>query len=220
MPISTYKSLLCIRPKNITTDFLDPIGNIFGHQYFIIDDNDEAHAKALSTIEALKDTSLIVFLGHGCSTSLYSANTENYLQKNFIDSSHSKLFYKHNVLFLACRSEQFISRISDFKNIIGFGNIISSREEIVAEADATGVFRELEDYEIEMFNNFYVTAVKKTFELLLSEKIQFKQVASYISFFINKSIQSVLKDKTLKNRIELAQLLFEFRNEIKYLKNH
>ena len=47
----------------------------------------------------------------------------------------------------------------------------------------------------------------------------FKDVNKYIAFFINKCIVNVLKDKTNENRIELARLLFEFRDEIKYQNN-
>jgi|GEM_PF-694345 len=218
MPISNYKSIICLRPRDKTTDFLDSIGHLFGESYFVIEDNDYAHISTTSKLETLQQPSLIVFLGHGDSSSLHSASSDRYRQKNFITKEHSYLFSKHNALLLACRSDQFISKISGYQNIIGFGNIISSREEVAQEAEYTGEFRKIDDKDIEEFNQSYVCAIKNTLELLLSGKVKFSQVAGYISFFINKRINLILKNKSYDNRKEVARLLFEFRNEIKHLK--
>ncbi|MFC0316945.1 hypothetical protein [Olivibacter oleidegradans] len=220
MAINAQNSLLCIRPKDLTTDFLDPIGDIFGDKYIIVDDNDEAHASALSRLQQLHPASIIIFLGHGSSTCLHSAKTESYKQRDFITKDNNDIFVNNNVLLLTCRSEQLISRFNGYKDIIGFGNIISSREEISQEAEETGKFRTLEDNEIETFNKSFVYAIRTSFELLLSEKIAFSQIPQYISFFINKCINNILRDQSFKNRIELARLLFEFRNEMKHLKGY
>jgi len=218
MPSSSYKSFFCIRPKDNTTDFLDPIGTLFGENYFVIADNEESHLKVLSILEGLSPTSLIIFLGHGTSSSLHSAKSETFATRDFITKDHNSFFANHNVIFLACRSEQFISKLNGYRNIVGFGNIISSRPEISDEAEITGQFRQLEDEEIDIFNQSYVYAIRETLGLLLSETIIFSQVSNYISFFINKCLNKVLRDHSLKNRVELATLLFEFRNEMKYLK--
>src|SRR5690606_29161148 len=125
-----------------------------------------------------QQTSLIVFLGHGDSVSLHSGTSELYEQKKFITKSENYLFEKHNAIFLSCRSDQFISKLTGYRNIIGFGNIISSREEIAQEAEFTGSFRELENSDIENFNQSYVYAIKSTLELLLAGKIRFSQVSN------------------------------------------
>jgi len=218
MPSSIYKSFLCLRPKDNTTDFLNPIGHLFGENYLVIDDNEESHHEALSRLESLKPTSLIIFLGHGTSFSLHSAKSAVFEQRDFITKDHNSVFASHNVILLACRSEQLISKLSGYRNMIGFGNIISSRHEIAHDAEITGKFRQLEDQEIDTFNQSYVYAVSSTLDLLFAGKIIFSQVSNYISFFINKCINKVLRDHTLRNRIELATLLFEFRNDMKYLK--
>src|SRR5690554_1278344 len=102
MPIKSYKSIKCIRPKDSTTDFLDPIGNLFRKDYIVIGDNDQEHMSIISLLSKLEPTSLIIFLGHGTSTSLYSASSRSYKQQNFITKDHNYLFNKHNTLFLAC----------------------------------------------------------------------------------------------------------------------
>lgn len=218
MPISSYKSILCIRPKDNTTNFLDPIGSLFGDNYLIIDDNEESHHDVISVLKNLVSTSLIIFLGHGTSFSLHSAKSESFEQRDFITKDHNLFFTNHNVIFLSCRSEQFIRTLNGYRNIIGFGNIISSRHEITHDAEISGRFRQLEEEEIDRFNQSYVYAIRSTLDLLFSGKIIFSQVANYISFFINKCINKVLRDHILKNRIELATLLFEFRNDLTYLK--
>jgi len=217
MPISTYKSIKCIRPRDSSTDFLDHIGYIFKENYILINPDDESHLQAIKILEQLERPSLIVFLGHGTSSSLHSAKSDTYEQKNFITKDHNHLFANHNVLFLACRSEQFISKLHGYRSIVGFGNIISSREELWNELEYTGQYRELEDEEISIFNGSYVDAIKKCLELLFSEKIKFQQLSTYICFFLNKEINKILRNKSLKNKIELSKLLFELRNEIKQL---
>jgi hypothetical protein len=218
MPSSSYKSVLCLRPQDDTTNFLAPIGYLFGENYIIIDDNEGSHNEALQKLTELQPTSLVIFLGHGTSFSLYSAKSATFEQRNFITKDHNSSFVGHNVILLACRSEQLILKLNGYNNIIGFGNIISSRHEITHDAELTGHFRKLEDEEIEIFNASYVHAVSSALELLLSDKIVFSQVSNYISFFINKCINQVLRNHNLQNRLELSTLLFEFRNDMKYLK--
>ncbi|QQT24501.1 hypothetical protein [Sphingobacterium spiritivorum] len=217
MPISSYKAIKCIRPKDSSTDFLDPIGHIFGENYILIEPADSYHDGTLDLLKQLEKTSLIVFLGHGTSSSLHSARSEGYEQKDFITKEHNQYFANHNVLFLACRSSDFILKLNGYRSIIGFGNIISSRAEISQEAEYTGKFRQLEDEEISLFNESYVFAIKNALDLLFAGKLQFRQLSKYISFFLNKAINKVLRDKSLKNRIELSRLLFELRNDMKQL---
>jgi len=219
MSIKQYKSIICLRPKDETTEFLNPIGELFGRNYHIVDDDDLSHDRVIELIKETEPTSLILFLGHGRSSALYSAETSNYKQRDFIKIEHNNLFKDHNVFLLACRSEQFISRLKGYKNIIGFGNIISSRNEIMQEAESTGEFRDLEDSDIRLFNEMYVGAIDNAFRLVLADKIKFNQLYTYISFFINKNINSILRQASNPNKLELASLLFEFRNEMKYLKN-
>lgn len=212
-----YTNILCIHPKDDTTNFLNPLGKIFGDNYRIIEDNDKSHTDILQLIESFTKKSLIVFLGHGRTHGLSSSSTENFPSKVFIDiTKANNLFKKHDVLLLACRSSEFIGKIALIYNtIIGFGNIISSLEEASNEAQyETGIYRDLEQIDIDYFNKSYTDAISKSFILALKGKIKFNQLPSYISYFLNKSINLILRQSNKKNRIDVAKLLFEFRNEM------
>ncbi len=99
--------------------------------------------------------------------------------------------------------------------MIGFGNILSSMEELSIEAEnATGIYRNLNEKDFENFNSSYINAIICSINLFLSNKINFEQIYQYIEFFINKDILSVLKNKEKDNRLEVSKLLFEFKNEM------
>jgi hypothetical protein len=86
------------------------------------------------------------------------------------------------------------------------------------EVDIERRFRDLnlENEDVELFKLSFVSAVKQTFIQLITNKIIFKEIPIYLRYFINKEINSVLLSKDLKNRKEIAKLLFEFRDEMIY----
>ena len=214
---NTYSNIICLHPKDKSTDFLKYLGEIFGSNYRIIEDNKESHKEILLLIESFTAKSLVVFLGHGHSHSLSSANTENFQSQIFIDALNAnKLFKNHDVLLLACRSSEFIGKINLINSsLIGFGNILSSTDEVALEAEyETGIYRNLEQEDINFFNETYVDAISKTFILLFNNKIKFNQMPRFISYFLNKSINIILRETNKKNRVDVAKLLFEFRNEM------
>jgi len=214
----SYNKIICIHPLDPSTDFLTELGCYFGDNYCLVKDNDDAHKSVIELVSSYKSKSLLVFLGHGFSTALYTAETKDYAQKIFIDSSNSHIFEGHDVFILACRSEEFISRIpKKFNSVIGFGNIISSRKEISQEAELTSNFRELDDNEISYFNSIYIEAIKKSFGLLFNGIIYFQQMPDFISYFLNKNLNSILRNRDIQNRIEVAKLVYEFRNEMKLI---
>ncbi|MDI6047026.1 hypothetical protein [Flavobacterium yafengii] len=214
---SDYSNIICIHPKDNTTDFLKPLGEIFHVNYLIVEDNEEAHAEILLLIESFTEKSLVVFLGHGHTYGLASSNTESFTTQVFIDiTKANKLFTNHDVLLLACRSSEFIGNINSvYNSIVGFGNILSSLDEVSNEAlYETGFYRNLEQLDIDYFNKSYIDAISKSFMLVFENKIKFNQISSYISYFLNKSINLILRQMNKENRVEVARLLFEFRNEM------
>lgn len=216
----SYNKIICIHPKDPSTQFLTILGRYFGENYLLIEDNDDAHKSIVDLISSNKSKSLLIFLGHGFSTALYTAETKDYPKKVFIDSGNSHIFEGHDVFILACRSEEFITKIPRrFNSAIGFGNIISSRSEISQEAELTSNFRNLDDSEIAHFNSIYMEAIRKSFELLFKRIIIFHQMSDFISYFLNKNLNSILRSRDIKNRIEVAKLVCEFRNEMRIINN-
>ena len=87
-------------------------------------------------------------------------------------------------------------------------------KEIIAERESLGTERDIYEVDIKRYNECYTNSIIKALKLLFYEKITFSQLAKYIEFFLNKEIISILEDKGKENRKDLAELLFEFRNEM------
>jgi hypothetical protein len=209
-----YQEVLCIHPLDESTAFLEPIRKIFSNNS-IIEANLEAHNAILEKIYNFNYKSLIIFLGHGSKEALKGSSTSDYEFENYIDVNQAKnLFKNHDIFLLSCNSRDFLNAFDSYNSSIGFGNIISSMEEV----DIERRFRDLnlENEDVELFKLSFVSAVKQTFIQLITNKIIFKEIPIYLRYFINKEINSVLLSKDLKNRKEIAKLLFEFRDEMIY----
>ena len=101
--------------------------------------------------------------------------------------------------------------------MIGFGNILSSSKEVTLEAEmVTGIFRDLSEQDIEYFNHSYCYAVICALKKYQSGLYMSTDLPKLIEFFINQKINETLLNKETQNRVEIAKLLFEFRNEMDY----
>lgn len=205
-------NLLIVHALDETTKFLLPFKNEFLEFYWEIKANHSNIQDTLNKISQKPKNSVIVFLGHGHSNGLYAPNDRDNIIIN--KDIGNKLFINKNVLLLSCNSNQFIEKLKTYKHIIGFGNILSSMKEVNIEADFTGNIRDIDDKDIEWFNNTYILSIIKSLKHLLKGQIEFSEVAKYIEFYINKEINRILRDKTIINRKERARLLFEFKNDM------
>lgn len=208
-------NIYCFHAIDNTTSFLSVFSELDCSTYNTIKPTDESLNETLDTLQNLPPKSTIVFLGHGHTTGLYSPEGDFFRRRIFINAEiGNRIFNGHNILLLSCRSGEFITQITDCNNIVGFGNIISSINEVIHEAEFTGSFRELSEEDINAFNDFYVKAIMATLNLYVAGKISFKEIPKWISFKVNSEINSILKNKEQVNRLEVARLLFELRNEM------
>lgn len=213
--------LFIIHALDESTDFLKIFKEQFQNNYHIIEPSEESIKESLDLIKSLPEDYNIVFLGHGHSIGLYSPESQSFEKKIIIDVNiGNKIFFKKNILLLSCNSNQYIKKLKGFNRIIGFGNILSSTEEVTNEAaNLTGVFRNLSKEDIDYFNSCYSYAVINTLKELDLNKINFNKIPTVIEFYINKKINDILLNKSIKNRIEISKLLFEFRNEMLSINN-
>ncbi|MEO8947304.1 MAG: hypothetical protein ABI308_02775 [Mucilaginibacter sp.] len=213
--LEQYKNIFCIHSLDDSTAFLSPFKNIIPEAYSSITSNKDSLKVATTMLASLEAKSLIIFLGHGYSRGLYSPQFESSEKSIFLDMENGNEYFSgHDILLLSCKSAEYIRHLTTFNNAIGFGNIISSAKESSAEAEYTGHFRNLTEKDIENFNKAYLNAISNSVDLLVKGTSTFKELPIKISFFINQEINKVLKDKGKANRIEVARLLYEFRNEI------
>lgn len=204
-----------------TTKFLDVFKDNFPDNYFIIEPDSQSIEKNIELMIQTKKKSTLVFLGHGHSSGLYSPESSNFEKKIIIDVKlGNEIFNNKNIILLSCNSNQFIRKISEFNNILGFGNIISSMTEVSIEAEhVTGVYRNINNLDIDFFNKSYSESIIYALKKMTNNKCSFEEIPKIIEFYINKKINKILLNKGIQNRIEISKLLFEFRNEMLFIKN-
>lgn len=213
--LEPYKSICCIHSLDQSTKFLESFKDIVPDSYIVIDTSEDSLQNVIEKVKSLEPISLILFLGHGHSRGIYCPVLEGLEKRIFIDiKMGEEMFRNHDLILLSCKSADFIQSLSSYNGAIGFGNIISSPEESSAEAEYTGKYRDLAEDDIHYFNNSYVNAIAKCFKFLIQGNILFREMPDYISFYINKEINLILRQKNKANKTEVATLLFEFRNDM------
>lgn len=212
--------LYFIHALDETTSFLNVFREHFKDNYYIIEPNKKSVEESKEYLQSISEDNLIVFLGHGHSSGLYTPESSDFNKDIFITSDiGNQIFSEKKVILLSCNSNQFINRLNTFRCIIGFGNILSSMNEVRTEADIeTGRFRNVSEKDIEHFNNSYCNAIINALKKYANGLYEFDEIPKIIEFYINQSINKVLLDKQIDNRIEIARLLFEFRNEMLLIK--
>lgn len=216
--MNNYKNILILHAVDESTSFLETFGKEFSEFYHQFDSNTDSIYNVKSLLADLEPKSLIIYLGHGSSLGLYEPDESHIYEKYFLDTKWGNHFFEgHDILLISCRSSEFIQTMSTFNSAIGFGNIISSKKEVDIHNEKNHIKKDLSVDEISTFNTFYIEASIKVIKLLISDKILFSSICKYYIFFINQTINIVLLDKENKNRNELARLLFEFRNSVKYI---
>ena len=204
-------NILIVHALDETTKFLLPFKEEFPEFYWEIKADSSNIQDTLNKISQKSENSIIIFLGHGHSNGLYAPNDRDNI---LIDKNKgNKLFINKNILLLSCNSNQFIENLNTYRHIIGFGDILSSMEEVRIRSEYEANIC-ISDEDIKWFNNTYIQSIIKTLRHLLKGQIEFSEVAKYIEFYINKEINRTLKDKTNINRKERAKLLFEFKNDM------
>ena len=208
--------LYFIHALDETTSFLSIFAKHFKENFFTINPNKESVEDSIKYLEEIPSKSIIIFLGHGHSSGLYTPQSDGFQKEIFINSEIANhIFKNHEVLLLSCNSNQFITKVTGFKSIIGFGNILSSKEELQIEAEhETGIYRNLSIHDIEYFNDSYCGAIINALKSLNSGIYKFTDIPKIIEFSINQKINETLLNKDIENRKEIAKLLFEFRNEM------
>ncbi len=119
--------ILIVHALDETTQFLLPFKEEFPNFYWEVKaDSNIQHT--LNEISQKSENSIIVFLGHGHSTGLYAPNDKDNIIIN--KDIANEIFTNKNILLLSCNSNQFIEKLETYKHIIGFGDILSSIEEV------------------------------------------------------------------------------------------
>ncbi len=212
------EKILCIFPEDPSLAFLSTLRNYLEENYnchFILA-NDESYNISIDTISSLEPNSLIMFFGHGASHCFYGSCSQEFPQRQLVNSTNIEALKDKNVFALSCRSCDFLdSNKRIIKEFFGFGNMPTDWDEIVAERNTGDPFylnkMTQEDVEIykSLLNKIVLQSLKKTEDLL-----DFRRLYLSIKLSINKEISKLLIEKNPLNYREIANLLFYLKEDI------
>jgi hypothetical protein len=215
--MNNYKGILILHAIDESTLFLNKFKKEFNSHYKSFDTKQKSIDEAKSLLGSLEPRSLIIFLGHGSSSELYEPDDTHKYEKHFLDATWGNHYFEeHDVFLLSCRSNEYLKKIHTSNYSIGFGNIISSKEQLDHDNKYKDKKKSLNKDEINIFNQIYLDISIKVLKRLLSNKITFKDLLKSFRFFLNKEINNILLNKDYQNRLELSRLLYEFRDEITF----
>ncbi|MDR7208361.1 hypothetical protein [Flavobacterium piscis] len=218
--MNDYKGILVLHAVDNSTLFLNGFEKEFSDYYFSFDSTQDSILKAKTLLGDLNPKSLIIYLGHGSSSGLYEPDESHLYEKKFLDVTWGNHYFEdHDILILSCKSNDYTNKVYTSNFSLGFGNIISSEEELKIYNEKNDIKKKLSVNEINLFNEIYIKISIKIVKSLINSLISFDNISKYFNFLINQEINKILLDKKNDNRVELSRMLFEFRNEIVLKKN-
>lgn len=209
--------LICIYPKDETTDFLLPIyeqleslSDFVGYRF---DTNDSSKTKNLhDKLLQVTDNDFIIFLGHGASNKLYGSVDENGEKLTLFDKKNSECIKKASFVGVACRSKDFADK--HLSNYIGFGDITSDYSEVLEERNVgdPDYLEWASEADIINFQNEFVGAIVDAVKL--SECCDLCSLYKMVKLSFNKRIASLLMNRHLRNYRQIADMLYDINDEM------
>lgn len=218
--MNDYKGILVLHAVDNSTLFLNSFEKDFSDYYLAFDSTKKAILHAKNLLGGLNPKSLIIYLGHGGSSGLYEPDENHLYEKLFLDATWGNHYFEdHDIFLLSCKSNDYVNKVYTPNFSLGFGNIISSKEELKIHNEKNDIKKNLSVDELDLFNQIYIKISIKIIKSLINNNIRFNEIIKYFNFLINQEINKILLNKENENRVEISRLLFEFRNEIILNKN-
>lgn len=211
--------LICIFPEDETTTFLSEIYNLVKEQEntvcYHFNTNDEIHTKRVKDeLKELDADSCFIFLGHGASHSIYGSPRGNdrtvFFTKKEIEGLGCQL------CFIACRSAELLN---EKNNSIGFGDIPTDfiYDVLAMREFDSNYLIDIDESDIESFKLIFIDAIKSAFELWFFYKdFSILKLNSFFRLFINKKICNLLLMKEINNYRNIANILYNLKQELYY----
>ncbi|MFI3297764.1 MAG: hypothetical protein R3Y59_09105 [bacterium] len=214
------KLVICIFPKDTTTDFLEPIFNAAKNMSedfagYRIDTTNEGDVTRLKTrIEALDNNCTIVFLGHGASNCLYGTPTKGKNEVLFTQKQLSVIKNKTNFIF-ACNSNELLNSLKS-DHYIGFGDMPTDYSEVISEREFSDptYLSSITEQDLAEYRRLIVDIVVKA--ITKSKLVSLSELVRYLMLFANIAIVEILTSKNICNFRMLADLIYDWKDAIKY----
>ncbi len=206
--------ILCIYPKDATTEFLRPVYNaicakphVVGLELDTIEDDD--FLEKLS--DHLAKAGVVLFLGHGSSRCLYGTNLNPLIEDKM--GNIEDLRNKSLILF-ACKSAEFIKNYH-FQNSLGFGFVPTSLDDARDGVLHSVNLRNIDSSCLDMFRQAIVRIWQRTLTEVSLE--QLTTISNVFSFYTNcEIVDTLLHNKETPDFKILADMLYYLKEDMKY----
>lgn len=212
------KKIICIYPKDKTTDFLLPIyeqlEQMSGFSGYRFNTVSSLETEKLYDSQNFGDDSFLFFLGHGASNKLYGSIDSNGEKQELFNTDNITHIKNLDFVGIACRTREFARK--SFQKYIGFGNITSDFSEIEAERNLgdPNYMDWATEEDIIHFQHVFTTAI--IIAIKLSQCNDLLSLYKMLKLCFNKQIAELLTQKRLSNYRCIADMLFEVLSEMDY----
>lgn len=212
--------ILCIFPKNETTDFLSPIydclsqfPNFAGYRDYSY--NQSFNSCLNAELEKIEEDTLVIFLGHGASNRLYGSKDKDGQMIELFNKTNTKWLKHVHFVGVACKSKEFASNFCP--NYIGFGDIVSEFSEI-RNARILEDPNYMEWAKEEDIANFRIRLTQIIVNAIsLSKCDNLLSISKMLNLCFNKQIAELLIQKSIPNYRDIADLLFDVMTDLEFV---
>ncbi|MBC8487566.1 MAG: hypothetical protein H8D45_16165 [Bacteroidetes bacterium] len=220
--------VLCIRPQDNTTKFLERIPNALENtfqeivKYINIEPSDQAHVTCYDEILRVPEDGFIIFLGHGTREYLQGAvirgfSNAGYAKREFINSDNIDIFKDKKVFCLSCYSSDKLGDIAiekGAKTFVGFGEIPTELSEFEEEQEQP-LKRIISD-----FKGIIQETVRESLIFALHNDLSINQMILHLKLLLNKKHGDVIiNHKGKRDRRELGEFIYKMKKQIKVFGN-
>lgn len=206
--------ILCIFPKDTTTEFLRPVyntlcqqSNVVGLELNIVEDDNFLE----KLLDATSRADCVVFLGHGTNSGLYGT-----IQVPLIDDKIGNIDCLKNkaLILFACKSAEFIKNYR-YTNALGFGFIPSSLDDVRGGKLHNIELSKLSQADLDLFRNAVVRIWVRT--LAEAPVHDICRVQRHFTFYTNcEIVDMLLNHKDCAMCRTIADMLYYLKADMDY----
>lgn len=206
--------ILCVYPKDKTTEFLQPVYDILVEKFHavgLIGDptDDDDYLEKLENL--VKESDLIVFLGHGTSRQLYGFNFNPIVCE---ENENISWFEDKQLLLFSCYSADFLKRYN-LTHSIGFDVIPTSLIDVENRKFHNYDMSHLTEADLFKVRDKIVNIWERTLFDIIDLNLDTFQIN--FNFNVNIEIVDVLINKRDRNYATIADILYYIKEDMMYM---
>lgn len=185
--------------------------------FFEIQPNEDSHNQCIAQIDKHE---CIIFMGHGSHLKLSSSIGEGFSKEHLVSFKDFEKFNNKYWLLFSCNSNDLIKKSSQYIfGGIGFGNLPTDFNDIsgVREFDSQA-YLNVNEKVIEEFRKSIVWIIVESIYALLDENLNFRELYNRMTLLIDRKMIDSLENIAGNDSKEVANLLYEMKQESEFYK--